>query len=52
MLCHYALLEKMTSCSICGTFRRRAIDIAAADFVGANVIATGHNLDDHLQSFN
>src|ERR671911_653111 len=42
--------EKMTSCSICGTFRRRAIDIAA-DFVGANVIATGHNLDDHLQSF-
>jgi cytoplasmic tRNA 2-thiolation protein 1 len=42
--------EKMTSCSICGTFRRRAIDVAA-DFVGANVIATGHNLDDHLQSF-
>lgn len=42
--------EKMTSCSICGTFRRRAIDIAA-DYVGANVIATGHNLDDHLQSF-
>jgi uncharacterized protein (TIGR00269 family) len=42
--------EKMTSCSICGTFRRRAIDLAA-DFVGANVIATGHNLDDQLQSF-
>ena len=42
--------EKMTSCSICGTFRRRAIDIAA-EYVGANVIATGHNLDDHLQSF-
>lgn len=42
--------EKMTSCSICGTFRRRAIDIAT-DYVGANVIATGHNLDDQLQSF-
>ncbi len=42
--------EKMTSCSICGTFRRRAIDVAA-DCVGARVIATGHNLDDHLQSF-
>src|SRR5680860_1741666 len=42
--------EKMTSCSICGTFRRRAIDVAA-DYVGASVIATGHNLDDHLQSF-
>lgn len=42
--------EKMTSCSICGTFRRRAIDIST-DYVGANVIATGHNLDDQLQSF-
>jgi cytoplasmic tRNA 2-thiolation protein 1 len=42
--------KKMTSCSICGTFRRRAIDIAT-DYVGANVIATGHNLDDQLQSF-
>src|SRR5574339_283834 len=42
--------EKMTSCSICGTFRRRAIDIAAQN-LGMNVIATGHNLDDQLQSF-
>jgi cytoplasmic tRNA 2-thiolation protein 1 len=42
--------KKMTSCSICGTFRRRAIDIAT-HYVGANVIATGHNLDDQLQSF-
>lgn len=40
----------MSSCSICGTLRRRAIDIAAAD-VGADVIATGHNLDDMLQTF-
>ena len=42
--------KKMTSCSICGTFRRRAIDIAAK-LVQSNTIATGHNLDDQLQSF-
>ncbi len=42
--------RKMSSCSICGTFRRRAIDIAA-ETVGANVIATAHNLDDVLQTF-
>ena len=39
-----------TSCSICGTLRRRAIDHAARDN-NANVIATGHNLDDTLQTF-
>ena len=32
---------------MCGTFRRRAMDYAAKD-IGANVIATGHNLDDIL----
>lgn len=42
--------RKMSSCSICGTFRRRAIDIAA-ETVGANVVATAHNLDDVLQTF-
>ena len=42
--------EKTSSCSICGTLRRRAIDYAAKD-VGADVIATGHNLDDTLQTF-
>jgi cytoplasmic tRNA 2-thiolation protein 1 len=42
--------EKMTSCSICGTFRRRAMDLAA-ESVGANVLATAHNLDDQVQSF-
>ncbi len=42
--------RKMSSCSICGTFRRRAIDIAA-ESVGASVIATAHNLDDFLQTF-
>ncbi|MDC0193636.1 TIGR00269 family protein [Candidatus Nitrosopelagicus sp.] len=42
--------EKTSSCSICGTFRRRALDHAARQ-IGANVIATGHNLDDILQTF-
>lgn len=42
--------EKISSCSICGTLRRRAIDYAAKE-IGADVIATGHNLDDNLQSF-
>jgi uncharacterized protein (TIGR00269 family) len=42
--------EKLSSCSICGTFRRRAMDHAAKQ-IGADVIATGHNLDDVLQTF-
>ena len=42
--------EKISSCSICGTLRRRAIDHAAKE-IGANVIATAHNLDDILQTF-
>ena len=42
--------QKTSSCSICGTLRRRAIDYAAKD-IGADVIATGHNLDDTLQTF-
>ena len=42
--------EKTSSCSICGIFRRRALDHAAKE-IGANVIATGHNLDDTLQTF-
>lgn len=42
--------EKTSSCSICGTLRRRAIDHAAKD-IGADIIATGHNLDDTLQTF-
>ena len=41
---------KLTSCSICGTFRRRAIDLAAEQ-LGANVVATAHNLDDEIQTF-
>ena len=42
--------EKTSSCSICGTFRRRSIDYAAKD-LGADVIATAHNLDDVIQTF-
>ena len=42
--------EKTSSCSICGTLRRRAMDHGARD-IGADVIATGHNLDDTLQTF-
>lgn len=42
--------QKISSCSICGTLRRRAIDIAAKD-TGVDVVATGHNLDDILQTF-
>ncbi|MFN4336873.1 MAG: TIGR00269 family protein [Candidatus Nitrosocaldus sp.] len=41
---------RMSSCSICGTFRRRAMD-AAAKIANANVLATAHNLDDMLQTF-
>ncbi len=41
---------KLSSCSICGTFRRRALDIAAIN-VKADVLATAHNLDDFIQTF-
>lgn len=39
-----------SSCSICGTLRRKAISHAAAE-INADVVATGHNLDDTLQTF-
>ena len=42
--------QKLSSCSICGTFRRRALDHAAKT-INADTIATGHNLDDNLQTF-
>lgn len=41
---------KITSCSICGILRRRALDRAAVE-MGADVIATAHNQDDCLQTF-
>jgi len=42
--------DKISSCSICGVLRRRAIDFAAKE-LGTDVIATGHNMDDFLQTF-
>lgn len=42
--------SKMSSCSICGTLRRRALDIAAKD-INYDIIATAHNLDDQIQTF-
>jgi uncharacterized protein (TIGR00269 family) len=42
--------DRLSSCSICGILRRRAIDHAAKK-IGSDVIATGHNMDDVLQTF-
>ncbi|MEM0075717.1 MAG: TIGR00269 family protein [Conexivisphaerales archaeon] len=41
---------KITSCAICGTLRRRAIDIAISR-ADVDVVATAHNLDDMVQTF-
>lgn len=42
--------KKISSCSICGILRRRAIDFGAKD-LGVDRIATGHNMDDFIQTF-
>ncbi len=42
--------EKISSCSICGVLRRRAIDFGAKN-LNVDVIATAHNIDDVLQTF-
>ena len=42
--------ERLSACSYCGVFRRKAINVAARR-VGANKIATAHNLDDVLQTY-
>ncbi len=42
--------REISSCSMCGVFRRRAIDEAAVS-AGVTVIATAHNLDDYVQTF-
>lgn len=42
--------QKISSCSICGVLRRRAIDLVAKQ-IGVDVVVTGHNLDDFIQSF-
>ena len=40
----------VSSCSFCGVFRRRAIDVAA-ERANVSVVATAHNLDDYVQTF-
>src|SRR5437867_1738312 len=42
--------QRLTACSYCGVFRRKAINLAARK-VGATKIATAHNLDDMLQTY-
>ncbi|SRR5579864_3108464 len=42
--------NRMTACSYCGVFRRKAINVAARR-VGATKIATAHNLDDVVQTY-
>ena len=41
--------KSLGACSYCGVFRRRALN-EAAERVEADVIATGHNLDDEAQT--
>lgn len=38
-----------TSCAICGTFRRKAMNNAVID-LSADFLATGHNMDDEAES--
>lgn len=41
---------QITSCSLCGVWRRKGMELAAME-LGATCIATGHNLDDVAQTF-
>lgn len=41
---------KLTPCSICGVLRRKALNHIAVK-IGANKLATAHNLDDEAQTF-
>ena len=41
--------KTLTPCAFCGVLRRKALNIAAMD-VKANKIATGHTLDDEVQT--
>jgi len=41
--------KKLAPCSYCGVLRRRALE-KAARIVGADKVATGHNLDDEVQT--
>ncbi len=42
--------ERVSSCSICGILRRRAIDFGSKE-LEVDTVATGHNLDDFIQTF-
>ncbi len=41
--------SELTPCAFCGVLRRKAMNICALE-VGANKIATGHTLDDEVQT--
>ncbi|MEM3811217.1 MAG: TIGR00269 family protein, partial [Conexivisphaerales archaeon] len=45
-----SIRRETSSCTICGTFRRRGLDMAAKE-LGLNVLLTAHNLDDLVQSY-
>jgi cytoplasmic tRNA 2-thiolation protein 1 len=42
--------NRISSCAICGTLRRRAID-SVASRLGLDALATAHNTDDIIQTF-
>jgi uncharacterized protein (TIGR00269 family) len=41
--------EGVGACSYCGVFRRKALNLAAKE-LNADVVATGHNIDDEAQT--
>jgi uncharacterized protein (TIGR00269 family) len=45
-----SLKKEYSTCSICGIFRRRAMDLIAQK-LNIQVVATAHNLDDIIQTF-
>ena len=44
-----SLLGHRTPCAYCGVFRRKCMNLKARE-IGADVLATGHNLDDAAQA--
>jgi len=44
-----AVSSPLTPCSYCGVWRKKCLNMAASD-MGADVLVTGHNLDDTAQS--